>query len=128
MVFTHHPPPPTPMLYKDWYVMNFSGWDVFGIAYITMINTPPLYNVRVSGNWGTEDEYQIEKGAGGSGRGMVCKYWHIWIGDNMVTLAFDNIKWICGPWLKYRLEEEFLFQVSEKITGRKLQQKWMVPQ
>ena len=57
-----------------------------------MINIPHLYNVRVSGNRGMEDEYQIEGGAGRSGGGMMCQYLNGRIGGNMGTLAVGNIK------------------------------------
>ena len=40
----------------------------------------------------------------------------------MVTLAVDNVKRIGGPWLNYRVEVSCVFDVSKKITGRKLQQ------
>ena len=46
----------------------------------------------------------MEVGAGSSGGGMMCQYWNGRIGGNMRTISVENLKWIGGPWLKYRVE------------------------
>ena len=51
-----------------------------------------MYNVRVSGNQGIEDEYWMEGSAGGRGVGMMCQDGYVRNVGNMVTLAVDNVK------------------------------------
>ena len=61
----------------------------------------------------------MEGGVGGSGGGIVCKYRNGRIGVNMGTLAGDNVKLICGLWLKYRVEVAWGWEVVENFTGGK---------
>ena len=45
----------------------------------------------------------MEWGAGGSGGGMMCQYGNGIIGSNVGAIAVDNVKWIGGSWLEYRM-------------------------
>ena len=69
----------------------------------------------------------MEGGTGGNGGGMVCQYLNGRISGSMVILSVDNVKWIGGLWLKYRLGVACGFEVAENITGRKWKQQWVVP-
>ena len=69
----------------------------------------------------------MEGSAGSRGGGMMCQYLNGRIGDNMGTIAVDNVKWIGGPWLKYRVGLACGIEVEENITGRKWKQQWVVP-
>ena len=70
----------------------------------------------------------MEGGAGDSGGGLVCQYWNGIIGVNMGTIEVDKVKWIGGPWLKYRVGVAWGGEFAENITGSKRQQKLLVPQ
>ena len=61
----------------------------------------------------------MEGSADGRGGGMVCQYGYVRNVGNMVTLAVDNVKWIGGPWLKYRVVLVCTSYVTKKITGSK---------
>ena len=54
------------------------------------------------------------------GWGMVCQYESGRIGGNMVTLKVDNVKLIGDPWLKYRAELAWGWEVVRKFQWEEI--------
>ena len=121
-------PPSTPFFYNDWYAINLSGWDIFGITYITLITISYKYNVSVS--WKHRHRRWLLYGRSCKrqwGRnGVSIQKWQNWWKYGYIS------SWQCkmNKWLVVKIQGGSSMGIGGCInfTGRKWHHKWLVPQ